>query len=131
MARTSGRTLDAKSERLRLHNMHERVGLSGELPRAGSRKKIADECGAADCRETSQSTFPDGDGTMTKLLTLLVAATLTATAAGCGCCGWCWPKAPAAPVCATPAPACPPPVAADPCSVPTSTTYGYAPATGW
>ena len=67
---------------------------------------------------------------MSKLLTLSFVSALLLSATGCGCCSWLCPK-PAAPVCAAPAPVCPPPVACDPCSVPTTTTYGYAPATGW
>jgi hypothetical protein len=62
---------------------------------------------------------------MNKFLMLLALASLAATSAGCGCCGSCFrPAAPA--VCAAPVPVCPP-VAADPCSVPAVTTYGYAP----
>jgi hypothetical protein len=62
---------------------------------------------------------------MNKFLMLLAVAALAATNVGCGCCGSCFrPAAPA--VCAAPVPACPP-VAADPCSVPAVTTYGYAP----
>ena len=66
-----------------------------------------------------------GDAVMNKFLMLVAAIALAASATGCGCCGSCFrPAAPA--VCAAPMPACPP-VAADPCSVPTVTTYGYAP----
>jgi hypothetical protein len=62
---------------------------------------------------------------MNKFLMLLALVSLAATSVGCGCCGSCFrPAAPA--VCAAPVPACPP-MAADPCSVPTVTTYGYAP----
>lgn len=57
---------------------------------------------------------------------MLALAALMACFSGCGCCSCFAPKAPA--VCAAPVPACPP-VAADPCAVPTVT--GYAPATGW
>jgi hypothetical protein len=64
---------------------------------------------------------------MNKIFALLAVAALAASAPGCGCCNCFRPAAPA--VCAAPVPVCPP-VAADPCSVPT-TTYGYAPATGW
>jgi hypothetical protein len=114
-----------------LHIIAGRVRLNGELPRTFGRRKFAAERGAVNRRKLQiQNTFLDGDGTMKNLLLLLVVATLAASAAGCGCCGWCWPK-PATTVVAAPAPACPPPVAADPCSVPTTTTYGYAPATGW
>lgn len=122
----------AKKHPLRLHIIARRVGLSGELPRAAERNNCAADAARRIAAITPQTKFLDGDGTMTRLLTLLAAATLAATTTGCGCCGWCWPKAPTT-VVATPAPACPPPVAADPCTVPppTTTTYGYAPATGW
>jgi hypothetical protein len=63
---------------------------------------------------------------MNLFLKMLALAILMASVAGCGCCSCFAPKAPA--VCAAPMPACPP-VAADPCAVPTVT--GYAPATGW
>jgi len=65
---------------------------------------------------------------MNKFLTLLAVAALVASATGCGCCSSFRPAAPA--LVAAPAPYCPP-VAADPCSVPQSTTYGYAPQQGW
>ncbi len=63
---------------------------------------------------------------MYKFLMLLAVAMLAASTTGCGCCSCFRPAAPA--VCAAPVPACPP-VAADPCSVPAVTTYGYAPST--
>jgi hypothetical protein len=62
---------------------------------------------------------------MLRFLMLLAVAALAASTTGCGCCGSCFRPAPPA-VCAAPVPACPP-VCADPCSVPTTTTYGYAP----
>jgi hypothetical protein len=61
---------------------------------------------------------------MNKYLLLVAVAAFAATNIGCGCCSCFRPAAPA--VVAAPMPACPP-VAADPCSVPTVTTYGYGP----
>ena len=61
---------------------------------------------------------------MNKFLMSLAIAGFAATNVGCGCCSCFLPKP--APVCAAPVPACPP-VAADPCTVPTTTSYGYAP----
>ncbi len=67
---------------------------------------------------------------MKKTLIVFALAGMTAGASGCCCCRALFPQTAAVVPAPVPGPACPPPTAYDPCSVP-PVTYAPAPAAGY